>query len=61
MVITWVGVSAIGHSSRMSARAVRRKVPVSPVSTAVMQTSPSPCTPWPSPTENSASSTKIGR
>ena len=61
MVIMCVGVSAIGHSSLMSSRTVRRKVPVSPVSTAVMQTSPSPCTPWPSPAENSAPSTKIGR
>ena len=61
MVITWVGVSAIGHSRRMSSRTVSPNVPISPVSIAVMQTSPSPCAPWPSPTENSAPSTKIGR
>ena len=36
MVIMCVGVSAIGHSSFMSSRTVRRKVPVRPVSTALI-------------------------
>ena len=61
MVIMWVGVSASGHSSVMSSRRCNSKVPIRPVSIAVMQTSPSPWTPWPSPTENSAPSTWIGR
>ena len=61
MVIMCVGVSASGHSSRISSRTVRRKVPTSPVSIAVTQTSPSPCAPCPSPTENSAPSVKMGR
>ncbi len=45
----------------MSSRTISSKVPISPVSIAVMQTSPSPCTPWPSPQENSAPSVWIGR
>ena len=56
MVMTCVGVSAIGHSSVMSPRTCNSKVPIKPVSIAVMQTSPSPCAPWPSPTENIAPS-----
>ena len=40
----------------MSARTCSSNVPISPVSIAVMQTSPSPCAPWPSPQENSAPS-----
>ena len=56
-----VGVSAKGRSIVMSLRTVRRNVPVTPVSSAVMQTSPSPCTPWPSPAENSAPAAKTGR
>src|SRR5262249_46617357 len=38
MVMTWVGVSAYGHVSVMSSRAVRRKRPTRPVSIALMQT-----------------------
>ena len=45
----------------MSLRTVRRNVPVTPVSSAVMQTSPSPCTPWPSPAKNNAPSLNTGR
>src|SRR5215470_13804321 len=54
MVMTWVGVSAIGQASVMSSRIVRRKRPIRPVSMALTQTSPSPCAAWPSPTENNA-------
>jgi hypothetical protein len=61
MVIMWVGVSASGHSSVMSSRTCSSKVPISPVSIAVTHTSPSPCAPWPSPTENSAPSLWTGR
>ena len=56
IVIMCVGVSASGHSSVMSSRRCSSNVPISPVSIAVTQTSPSPCAPWPSPTENSAPS-----
>src|SRR6266481_9147368 len=45
----------------MSLRSVRRKWPCSAVSIAVRQTSPSPCTPWPSPQENSAPGTNTGK
>ena len=37
------------------------KVPVRHISSAVTQTSPSPCTPWPSPTEKFAPGTHTGR
>ena len=36
-------------------------MPVRQVSSALMQTSPSPCTPWPSPAEKFAPGTKTGR
>ena len=45
----------------MSLRTVSRNVPDRPISSAVMQTSPSPCMPWPSPAMNSAPSLNTGR
>ena len=45
----------------MSLRNTRRKVPVRAVSSAVTQTSPSPCTPCPSPAEDSAPAVQTGR
>ena len=61
MDIRCVGVSAKGKSTSKSLRTERRKVPDRPVSSAVMQTSPSPCTPWPSPAMNSAPSLNTGK
>ena len=54
-------VSARGLTSFMSLRTVKRKVPDSEVSSAVRLTSPSPCTPWPSPVENRPPSANTGR
>src|SRR4030081_1381422 len=55
------GVGAGAHPTPCAPRPVSRKRPTKPVSIALMQTSPSPCTAWPSPAENSAPSVKIGR
>src|SRR5665213_1493429 len=61
IVMWWVGVSARGRSKCKSLRTVNRKVPLSAVSSAVTQTSPSPCTPCPSPHEKLAPGTNTGR
>ena len=61
IVIQCVGVSARGYASAWPLCSTSSKVPCSAVSMAVVQTSPSPCAPWPSPHENSAPGTSTGR
>ena len=61
MLMKWVGVSARGRARRVFLCNVKVKVPVRHISSAVTQTSPSPCTPWPSPTEKFAPGTQTGK
>ena len=54
-------MTARGMSSALRLCSTSSNVPVRQVSSAVRQTSPSPCTAWPSPTEKFAPGTKTGR
>ena len=56
-----VGVSARGQRSRCPFRTRTSNEPRSDVSSAVPVTSPSPCMPWPSPTDNRPPWTCTGR
>ena len=60
IAIQCVGVSARGHSSRMSLRAMSCSRARSAVSSAVMSTSPSPCAACPSPSSRSAPRARTG-
>ena len=66
MLMKWVAVSARGKRRTGSLAPPpfsrsRRKCPVRHISSALMHTSPSPCTPWPSPAEKRAPGLNTGQ